>query len=861
MLRSSSIALLLIVALQPSLHDSPTTSNAEDKTSLPNDAVTLPKQVLSLLQARCSKCHGVEEPKAKLNLSSLDALARGSRKGPVVAAGKPEESLIWKMVHEGKMPPEETLSESEAGLLRRWITNGAPGLPTAKIAVLSPATHWAFRPPVRPRVPEVKHRELVNTEIDCFIEAALESKKLTLGPEADRATLMRRVSFDLTGLPPTPAELDMFLADSSPDAYQRMVERYLASPHYGERWGKYWLDAAGYADSNGYFSADTDRPLAYRYRDYVIRSLNEDKPYDRFVGEQLAGDELAGYQPNGDVTGVTVELLTATHFLRNAPDGTGESDGNPDEVRTDRLTVLEGTLQVTMSCLLGTTIQCARCHEHKFEPIRHDEYYRLQAIFFPVYCPDHWLKPNDRVLMVGTCRQREEYQRRTAELDGQIKELQKRLEAATAPFREKLIEERLQALEPEQRTAVVRAFQTAEGKRTSEQRALLKMHAEAVKISDDDLAKRFVDFVSARAPISKAIAEREKERPTPLEKLAVSVETTCNPPAHHVLLRGQHNAPGPEVQPGVPAALCTPQNSYRLGPPSPGQTSSGRRSAFARWVTSLDNPLFARVMVNRIWQHHFGAGLVSTPENLGQSGARPSHPELLDYLTTEFIRSGWSIKMLHRLVLCSAVYRQPSHLREDAFEMDPENRLLWRFPLRRLDAEALRDAMLAVSGELDRHISGPYVPTQRLPEGHVEVDEKRPDARRRSVYLQQRRTQVATLLEVFDAPSVVANCTFRNTSTVPLQSLALMNSGFAMARAQAFAQRLQREAGTDTEARIRLAFRWTCGRGPVAQEAAASRRFLAAQQQHAALENSDNEQAWANFCQMLFASNGFLYVE
>ena len=217
--------------------------------------------------------------------------------------------------------------------------------------------------------------------------------------------------------------------------------------------------------------------------------------------------------------------------------------------------------------------------------------------------------------------------------------------------------------------------------------------------------------------------------------------------------------------------------------------------------------------------------------------------------------------MLHRLVLCSAVYRQPSHLREDAFEMDPENRLLWRFPLRRLDAEALRDAMLAVSGELDRHISGPYVPTQRLPEGHVEVDEKRPDARRRSVYLQQRRTQVATLLEVFDAPSVVANCTFRNTSTVPLQSLALMNSGFAMARAQAFAQRLQREAGTDTEARIRLAFRWTCGRGSVAQESAASRRFLSAEQQHAALENSDNEQAWANFCQMLFASNGFLYVE
>jgi hypothetical protein len=852
--------LSALVAPRPILHDSPT-STGKEKTLSPKNPAALSKQVLSLLQARCTKCHGAREPKARLNLSSLEAIARGSRKGPVVVAGKPEDSLIWKMVHEGKMPPENpTLSDAEAGLLRRWIASGAPGLPAAKGGAAGPV-HWAFQPPDAPLVPEVQHKELVRTGIDRFVEAALESKKLCLGPEADRATLVRRVSFDLTGLPPTPAELDAFLADTSPIAYERMVERYLASPHYGERWGKYWLDAAGYADSNGYFSADSDRPLAYRYRDYVIRSLNEDKPYDQFVREQLAGDEIAGFEPTVDVTGTTADLLMATHFLRNAPDGTGESDGNPDEVRTDRFTVLEGTLQITMSSLLGLTIQCARCHEHKFEPIRHDEYYQLQAIFYPGYCPDRWVKPNDRVVKVGTRAQRQEYQRRTEELDRQIKELQTRLEAATAPFRERLIEERLQPLKPEERAVVLKAFQTPKDKKSPEQQALLKSHAEALKFSEDDLTKRYPEFAAMREPIRKEIGAHEKERPQPLERLAVFVETDANSPAHHVLLRGQHDAPGPKVQPGVPAALCSPGNVYQIEPRPVGYRSSGRRTAFAKWVTSRENPLFARVMVNRIWQHHFGVGLVSTPDNFGQSGARPSHPELLDFLATEFIRSGWSMKALHRLILSSGVYRQSGALREQAFQMDPENRLLWRFSLRRLDAEALRDAMLAVTGELDRRAGGPYVPTQRLPEGNVEVDEKRADARRRSVYLQQRRTQVATLLELFDAPSVVANCTYRATSTVPLQSLALLNSNFALVRAQAFAARLDLEVGADAETRIRLAFRLGCTRQPTAEELAAARRFLSTQQQQYTQAVNGRDGTWADFCQMILASNAFLYIE
>jgi hypothetical protein len=745
------------------------------------------------------------------------------------------------------------LSEAERLVLRRWIEQGAPGLsPTRQV-------HRMFQPPVRPPIPAVQHPEGLWTPIDHFVAAALEAKELTLNPEADRTTLIRRVSFDLIGLPPTPAEIDAFLSDRSPDSYERMVERYLASPHYGERWGKYWLDAAGYADSNGYFDADTDRPLAYRYRDYVVRAFNEDKPYDRFVQEQLAGDELAGYVPDGDVTPAMADLLVATHFLRNAPDGTGESDGNPDELRTDRFTVLEGTLQITMNCLLGLTIQCARCHTHKFEPITHAEYYRLQAIFYPAYCPDRWIVPKNRVVSVATRTQRAEHQRRTERFNREIKALQTGLEAFAEPLREEVIEERLASLEPDVRTTVLQAVATPKDKRTPAQQALLKTHVEPLKITEDDLARRFPEFAAYRERVRQTIAARQKDRPPPLYELAVLVENDPHPPVHHVLRRGQHNAPGPEVQPGVPAALCTPANVYRLDPKPSDRGSSGRRLALARWVTAPDNPLCARVLVNRVWQHHFGVGLVATPDNLGRSGAPPSHPELLDYLATEFIRSGWSIKALHRLILRSAVYRQASTPRADALRVDPDDRLLSRFPLRRLDAEALRDAMLAVAGELDQRMGGPYVPTKRTPAGTVEVEPTQDGARRRSLYLQQRRTGIATFLELFDVTPPTPTCSVRNLSTVPLQALALLNADFARRQAQAFAQRLEREAGMDV--RLTLAFRLAVGRVPDAAERAAAQRFLAEQRALYANDKDGEQRAWTDMCQMILAGNAFLYVE
>jgi hypothetical protein len=516
------------------------------------------------------------------------------------------------------------------------------------------------------------------------------------------------------------------------------------------------------------------------------------------------------------------ELLTATHFLRNAPDGSGESDGNPDEVRTDRLTVLEGTLQITMNSLLGLTIQCARCHAHKFEPITHGEYYALQAIFFPAYNPDRWVKPADRVVAVADRAAVSEYKGRTEAIDKEVKSLRQGLAEAA--------------------------------KR-------LKTQPDLKKLNDDELAKRSPEFAAERERVQKAIAEREKGRPRSLDQLSVFVETDPSPPPHHVLKRGQHNAPGAEVEPGVLAALCTPANGYRPEPRPAGRVSSGRRTAFARWVTSPENPLFARVMVNRVWQHHFGTGLVATADNLGQSGAKPSHPALLDYLTTEFVQGGWSLKALHRLILTSAVYRQSSAAGGRGSEVDPDDRLLWRYPLRRLDAESLRDAMLAVSGELDRRAGGPYVPSRRMAEGSVEVAEDHGGARRRSVYLQQRRTQVVTLLQLFDAPSVVGSCGTRTTSTVPLQALALLNSEFARLRARAFARRLEREAGADADRRLTTAFLLASGRQPTAEEAAAARRFLAIQAGVYAGQKDAPERTWADLCQMVLASNAFLYLE
>jgi hypothetical protein len=782
-----------------------------DKPARPS----LDRDVLPLFKARCVKCHGPVKPKGKLNLSNARSVARGGSAGPVVIPGQLDESALWDLVSNGEMPPRpnEPLADAEKNLLRRWIDQGARGLPSAaEVSRAGPDTdHWASAPLQDSSPPAPRDIQRSRTAVDSFIQKALEEAGLTLGPDADPHTLIRRVSFDLTGLPPTLEEIAAFVSDPRPDAYQKLIDRLLASPGYGERWGKYWLDASGYADSNGYFSADSDRPLAYRYRDYVIRAFNADRPLDQIVREQLAGDELAGNWSAANAAPATIDLLVATHFLRNGQDGTGESDGNPDEVRADKYAVLEGAIQIIGSSLLGLTLQCAKCHDHKFEPVTQQEYYRLQAILYPAFNIEHWVKPNDRITIAGPSAEIRRWQIHEKVLDAQI-------------------------------DALVTNFATGPG---------------ATK--KKDLLKRVITLVNTqRWPNPGRIAWVGDVSTTPLEI--------------PVLIRGNPATPGAKVGPGVPAFLTDPDNRYEPKQPFVGSSSTGRRLALARWLTkpgSRPAALLARVLANRIWQYHFGTGLAATSDNLGYTGSPPSHPDLVELLARELVRSNWSSKALHRLILTSSTYRQSSTPRPDVARVDAENRLLAHYPLRRLDADAIRDAMLAATGELDDRQSGPYVPTDRTKSSEVVVNESHPGAARRSVYIQQRRTEITSLLEVFDAPSIVTTCTRRLPSTIPLQSLSLMNSEFVVARAQKLAARLEREcnSGQATPAirdpHITRAFLLTTGRRPDDVELCAARRFLESQPaRYAGLgELQAHERALVDFCQMLLASNAFLYIE
>ena len=771
--------------------------------------------MLPLLKARCVKCHGPIKPKGKLNLSSARSMARGGANGAVIVPGNPDESTVWDLVANDEMPPEpdEPLSDEEKTTLRRWIQEGAKNLPSALEVkrTAKGSDHWAFAPSSRPLPPSVNDGRPIRRPIDSFIQKALEDQKLTLGPETDRATLIRRLSFDLTGLPPGPEQVAAFVADPAADAYENLVELLLASPRYGERWGKFWLDASGYSDSNGYFSADTDRPLAYRYRDYVIRAFNADRPLDQIVREQLAGDELAGDRKGSEADSVTIELLIATHFLRNGQDGTGESDGNPDEVRADKYAVLEGATNIIGSSLLGLTLQCAKCHDHKFEPVTQREYYQLQAILYPAFNLEHWLQPNDRVVIAGPRDELSRWQIHEKVIDGQIEALERHLGSGTNATKTK------------------------------------------------DALERVIKAANAQ------------RWPNPC-RIAWVGDVSATPSEIPILVRGNLTIPGPKVGPGVLEVLTDPENQYAPAPPFAGSSSSGRRLALARWLTrpgSRPSALLARVLANRIWQQHFGTGLVATSDNLGYTGSAPTHPELLEWLAGELVHSNWSAKALHRLIVTSSVYRQSSSPRLDAARIDPDNHLLSHYPLRRLDAEAMRDAILAITGELADRQGGPYVETHRDDSGEVVVSDSAAGPTRRSVYLQQRRTEITSLLELFDAPSIVTTCTRRVPSTIPLQSLSLMNSDFMVTQAGKLASRLEHECkpclddGANQNYYIERAFLLALGRLPSPGERDSARKFVVAQpSRYPGLSESESRhRALADFCQMLLASNAFLYVD
>jgi hypothetical protein len=672
---------------------------------------------------------------------------------------------------------------------------------------LLPENHWAFRRPMRTEVPIIAGEPSRNP-IDAFIRARLRQVGLSSAPPADRRVLLRRVTFDLTGLPPTPEQTEAFLNDSRPDAYERLVDRLLASPHYGERWAQHWLDVARFAETNGY-ELDGERPQAWRYRDWVVAALNADYPYDRFLTDQLAGDLLARSGGNRD------ELLIAVGFNRCGPIHQVSGNIDPLEVRHELLNEMTGGLG---AAFLGLTLSCARCHDHKFDPISQEDYFRLEA-FFGLAQP--------KEVDLATAAQRLQHSRDVAVVQARIAALRTQIATLEAPYRQRLREQKLQMLDPKTREA----HAVEAKKRTPEQKKLVAESAAVLKITWDEVVAALNDTDRAiRAKLRQQMHELQARMPLPPAQ-AWTLQEDEGKPFAYVLRRGNIHRRGKKVEPGYPQVLLRG-----------GESVPANRLDLARWLTHPDHPLTARVIVNRLWQHHFGQGLVRTPNDFGIKGDRPSHPELLDWLARELIDGGWSLKRLHRLMVLSETYRQSSQPHDPrAEQIDPDNRLLSRMNRRRLDAESLRDSILAVTGQLYPRVGGPKVRIPLEPEVYDLIfteDEPdglwpvTPDVRehtRRSLYLFNKRNVRQPILEAFDQPDTLSSCAVRPVSTFAPQALILLNGPLTQTQSRVLAVRVWREAGPEPAALLDRVYRLVLCRPPSPQERDQGLAFLASQ--------------------------------
>ena len=850
--------------------------------------------VLPIFQTRCVLCHGKRRQEGGLDLRTQASRLKGGKSGPALVPGKPDESLLIKRIAAGEMPPPKMLFEyavrppttSEVETLRKWIASGSPppgkedlpsNDPSDPLVREEDREFWSFRPPLRPAVVKVAHSELVRTPIDAFILQKLEARNLTFSPEADRLKLMRRAYLDLIGMAPKPAEIEAYLADPRSDAYERLIDRLLDSPHYGERWGQYWLNAAGYSDSEGIIDEDLIRPHAWRYRDYVIRSFNRDKPYDQFLLEQIAGDELVDYKKSKKITPELLDTLTATGFLRMVPDGT-YSPANSSVA--ERLNVIADEVEVLSSAVLGLTMGCARCHNHKYDPIPQRDYYRFTAILQTAYDPFDWMIPASnnphklkyptRHLDLALESERQEVAAHNLPLEQELRRLEASLEAAAKPYRTKLLSERLSGLPQSVQDDLLALMEIAEERRSEFQKYLAEKFQDRLEITPEDLIKKYTDFKPEGERLKKAIEDvKAKMRPTP--QIRALFDMGGEPSANYVLRRGEVATPGEQVKPGVPSVLKRGLADYRVMPPWPGADSSGRRLALARWLVQPNHPLTSRVMVNRIWMHHFGKGLVSTPANFGRTGAAPSHPELLDWLATEFVRQGWSIKAMHRLMMNSSVYRQTSKVESAVHQADPENLLWSRMPLRRVDAEVLYDSVLSVTDRLDGQLFGPPVKVDIRPDGEV-VPQSSKAGYRRSIYALQRRVTPLTILDVFDLPPMSPNCIERRQSTVPTQALQMMNGKTLRELSRYLAGRLIDEFGEDSQKQVEEIYVRVLSRRPTPKEmevALDGLQTLAKQwsthlevvQEEAPKTYTARWRALGDFCQTILTSAEFAYVD
>jgi hypothetical protein len=723
-------------------------------------------------------------------------------------------------------------------------------------------SHWAYQPVVRVDPPAVQESAWPRGAIDRFILAELEKLGLRHAAEAGRVNLIRRVTYDLTGLPPSPQEVAGFLSDRRPDAYERVVDRLLSSPRYGERWGQHWLDLAHYADSNG-FELDAERPDAWRYRDWVVRSLNADIPYDRFFTLQMAGDDVQA----GDT-----DALVATGFCRCGPREVVGGNVIPAVKRQSELTEITGTVG---SVFLGLTIGCARCHDHKFDAIPTTDYYRLQAFFAASELTD---------VPIAAKPDRDSYEAARKAIEAQAAPLKQQLTELEAPYRAALSAHKLSMLSAEERSVT----QTPEKTRSPAQKRLAKGLQTSLRITWEEVAAAVTASPAdhfRRERLKREIYEIERTLPRPPAHAMALVDSGSKTTETFVLRRGDYNIKGPKVGPRpLGIVLASQPAGAFVAPPAPAKgAKTGRRAALAQWLARPDNPLTARVMVNRLWQYHFGRGIVATPSDFGTRGELPSHRTLLDWLAFELVAQGWRLKPLHRMMVTSAAYRQSIRPDRQVADDDPENTLFARMDRRRLDAEGVRDAMLAAAGELNSKMGGPGVlaPLEKEVEALIFTEAEAVDLwpedrdptehHRRSLYLFRKRNVRYPLFDAFDAPDTQNACPRRATSTHALQALALLNSEFAIGRARALAGRMVREAGTDVDDRIRRAYQIVLARQPKPLEFERARSFLKAQSelirnapQGPARAGSDipaaQQSAWVDFALALLNSNEFLYV-
>jgi len=801
-------------------------------------------EVRPILRSKCFKCHGGEAKiKGGLRLTTRDGLLKGGESGSVVALDDPSSSLLLEAINYEslEMPPTGKLPQRHIDILTRWVemslpwTPGDDGPEVAEENQLEPPINektksfWSFQRVVRPDAPKTSDQQWVKNPIDAFILAKLEEAELKPSPRADDVELLRRAYYDLTGLPPCPEEVDAYLESATKDpraAFEDVVDRLLDSPNYGEKWGRHWLDLVRYAETNSY-ERDGAKPFVWRYRDYVIQSFNDDKPYDQFVREQLAGDELDE---------VTPDSIIATGYYR-----LGIWQDEPVDVEQELFEDLDDIVRTTGEVYLGLTMGCARCHYHKLDPIPQEDYYGMVAFFRNIR--RFGARSNDSVLdasvqEIDAPADKKEFAKQIAEHNRKIENVEKELK-------------RLEALVTDKFTGVEKEDFQFEVNRVAIMKRYIKNGINEAQVRKyEDLTRRRNEFRDNQ-PKGKAKALCIKEHGRTV-------------PATHLLMRGNAHAPGDQVEPRFPTVLGFPRPEIAELPTS--YQTSGRRRVLAQWIASPDNPLTARVMVNRIWQYHFGRGIVRSSSDFGFQGTAPTHPELLDWLASEFVDGGWKLKQLHKLIMMSNTYQISSRGNQAGLDKDPENDLFWRFNMHRLTAEEIRDSILAVNGSLNHKMFGPSI-YPHIP-NEVKQGQSRPGAgwgnsspeeqARRSIYIHIKRSLVVPMMAAFDVADTDATCPVRFVTTQPTQALGMMNGRFLNDQAKVFADYLRKNAGNNPNDQVELALSRAVQRNPTKDEIAQGvslLRLLAEKYQ------VDANRALDYYCLVVLNLNEFMYLD